>query len=202
MGRTKSKQQAGRQAVTDTLREEEERVRRSKGAAAAAASDGPGLHVWHGVGAAANRDTQRAHLRVAEDEKRKVVTELNERAHQVDKLKAKFEVLAKSGISKVGRDGRKKPHTDSQTGCHQAARSSDEDGRAGVGRPGPELLLLLAGCVVLAGWLVVQIGEDGKEQSQAYFIIKAAQRREELQVGDRQADRQTEDQPASPTAQA
>jgi hypothetical protein len=30
--------------------------------------------------------------------------------------------------------------------------------------------------------VIVQIGEDGKEQSQAYFIIKAAQRREELQV--------------------
>ena len=62
---------------------------------------------------------------MAEDEKRKVVVELNDRAHQVEKLKAKFDVLSKGGVSKIG--------------------------------------------------------EDGKEQSQAYFIIKAAQKREELQ---------------------
>jgi len=62
---------------------------------------------------------------VTEDEKRKVVMELNERTHNVEKLKAKFDVVAKSGISKIG--------------------------------------------------------EDGKEKSQAYFIIKAAQKREELQ---------------------
>lgn len=37
--------------------------------------------MWHT--SVPDRDTQRAHLRVAEDEKRKVVYELNERAHQV-----------------------------------------------------------------------------------------------------------------------
>jgi len=69
-----------------------------------------------------HRDVQKAQVKAAEEEKHKVALELAQRKRQVNKLRAKFEVLTKSGAAQ------------------------EEEG-----------------------------------QSQAYYIIQAAQRREELQ---------------------
>ena len=70
------------------------------------------------------REVQRAQLKLAEEERHKIAMDLKDRLQAIDKLKAKYDVLA----------GR--------------MRGSSE---------------------------------DGEERSQAYFIIQAAQKREELQ---------------------
>lgn len=74
-----------------------------------------------------HRDVQRGQLKVTEEERHKVAMELQERKLKVEKLKAKFETLAKATTA-----------------------GDDSD-------------------------------DDGEEHTQAYYVIKAAQKREELQ---------------------